>query len=162
MTSILWPKESECEHFYGDPIGKNARENMVWKRSNLTTIKPPFRMTYAGKPVSSLQVHRKCSESLLRILNALWLAAGKKQKVIDEWGVSIYGGIYSPRLKRNANTMSMHAYACAIDLDPARNSLGDTTPRFANFPQVVKCFTDEGWVWLGKHDGMHFQAARLN
>ncbi len=43
----------------------------------------------------------------------------------------------------------MHSYGCAVDLDPVNNGLSDRTPRFAQFPQVLQAFADEGWKWGG-------------
>lgn len=159
-----WPLQKDCNKFYGNPRGANGGASAAWEAANLTNVKPPFTMRYAGTPIKTIRVHKKCAESLLRVLNALWVAAGKKQSVIDEWGVSTYGGAYNFRLMRGGSNLSMHSWGCAIDLDPARNGLGDSTPRFANYPQVIKAFSDEGWEWggswsAGGRDGMHWQAA---
>jgi hypothetical protein len=153
-----WPKQSGVDAFYGNPRGANGHASERWKTRNLTTIKPPFKMYYAGKPVTSITVHKKCADSLSRIFSALWVAAGQSQATINAWGVSVFGGTFNYRLKRNSNTLSMHAYACAIDLDPVRKPLGQSAKRFA--PAVVKAFKDEGWVNLPR-DPMHFQAATL-
>jgi hypothetical protein len=121
-------------------------------------------MTYADKPISTILVHRKCSESLLRVFDAIWKAADFKQKTVDAWGASVFGGSYNFRLMRGGNRLSMHSWGCAIDLDPARNGFGDSTPHFAQVPQVLEAFASEGWAWggpWGKPDGMHFQAARV-
>ena len=138
--------------------------SQTWMRANLTRIIPPFRMTYDSRPISRITVHRKCAESLSRVLHAIWVASGHSQAVLDRWGVSIFGGSFNYRLMRGYNQLSMHAYGCAIDIDPARNGLGDTTPHLANCPQVVNAFLQEGWEWGGhwrtRKDGMHFQAAR--
>lgn len=153
-----WPRQSECDSFYGNPRGRYGHASDRWESRNLTTIAPPFRMTYAGAPVKQLKVHKKCADSLLRALNAIWIAAGKSQDTVDKWGVSILGGVYNFRLKRNSNTLSMHAYGAAIDLDPVRKPMGQAKRRFV--PEVVKAFANEGWVNL-RNDPMHFQAARL-
>jgi len=92
--------------------------------------------------------------------------AGKDQKTIDAWGVSVFSGSYNYRVMRGGAVLSMHAYGCAIDLDAPRNFFHDQDPHFAHIPQVVKAFKDEGWVWGGdwsgrSKDGMHFQAARV-
>lgn len=161
---MRWPKQSECASFYGDPRGPNGQADKRWMAQNLINLKPPFQMTYAGAPIKTIRVHKACSESLYRALQAIWIAGGKDQKKMDFWGVSIYGGCFNYRLARGLSSLSMHSYGCAIDLDPARNGLKDKTPRFANFPEVLKAFADEGWVWGGKWkrpDGMHFQAARV-
>lgn len=159
-----WPLQKDCNAFYGNPRGANGGPSAAWEAANLTNVKPPFTMRYAGTPIKTIRVHKKCAESLLRVLNVIWIAAGKKQAIVDEWGCSIYGGAYNFRLMRGGSNLSMHSWGCAIDLDPARNGLGDSTPRFANYPQVVKAFADEGWEWggswsAGGRDGMHWQAA---
>lgn len=162
-----WPLERDCNGFYGNPASTNVgKPSQTWMRDNLVGIIPPFRMTYDGKPVRALQMHKKCAESLARVLSNIWQASGNKQQVVDQWGASIYGGGFNFRLKRGFNSLSMHSWGCAIDLDPARNAMGDITPNFANAPAVVAAFEDEGWVWGGRWkgkfcDGMHFQAARL-
>jgi hypothetical protein len=92
------------------------------------------------------------------VFSAIWIASGKSQKKIDAWGVSDFGGSFNFRLMRNSNTLSMHSYACAIDLAPQRFPMGQSAKHFA--PEVVKAFADEGWINL-KNDPMHFQAARL-
>jgi hypothetical protein len=129
-------------------------------------------MTYAGAPVSRIRVHKHCAQSLLRVLNNLKDAAKGKQKILDHWGVSIFGGVVAYRLMRGGNRLSIHSYGAAIDLDPARNGMYDRTPRFAEFPEVLKAFADEGWRWGGDWngngssadermaDGMHWQATR--
>lgn len=161
-----WPKQSQCDTYYGNPRGRDGRASMAWESANLTRIEPPYRMTYAGKPIKTLTIHKKCADSLLRVLTRIWQVSGEDQKKIDQAGASIYGGSYNFRLTRGGSVLSMHAYACAVDLDPARNAFHDQTPNFDNYPWVVKAFEDEGWIWGGRwqgrsKDGMHFQAARV-
>lgn len=161
----VWPTQAQRDAFYGNPRGKNpTKASAAWEKANLVRIKPPFKMYYDGQPVSSFLIHKKCADSLLRVFNAIWIAAGKKQAVVDQWGVSIFGGAYNYRLTRGGNTLSSHSWACAIDLDPANNSLGDSTPKFAGVPAVLKAFADEGWTWGGRWsrpDAMHWQAASV-
>lgn len=161
----VWPKQSACDSFYGNPRGRDpTKVSQLWALTNLTTIKPPFRMTYDGKPISSIRIHKKCAVSLLRTLNSIWDAAGYSQAMVDAWGASIYGGAFNYRLMRGGNALSMHSWGCAIDLDPARNGFGDKNPHFAGVPLVLKAFADQGAVWGGgwsKPDGMHFQFARV-
>jgi hypothetical protein len=164
-----WPMQSECDKFYGNPRSVNdpTRPSLVWEQENLVGVAPPFKVTYAGQRVSMMRMHKKCAESLVRVLSSIWIAAGKDQAVIDRWGMSIYAGAYTYRLMRRSNRLSMHAYGCAIDFDPERNGLGDLTPNFANCTHVVEAFENEGWTWGGRwggrgRDGMHFQAARVD
>jgi hypothetical protein len=174
-----WPSQSEVlsnRSVYGDPRGKDrTRMSPKWEAENISHIVPPFRMTYAGQPVKRIRVHKHCAASLGRVLQNLLDAARKEdaknpQKVLDHWGVSIFGGVVMYRLMRGGNSLSIHSYGAAIDLDPARNGLSDRTPRFAEFPQVLSAFKAEGWRWGGdwngnglssdepRADGMHWQA----
>ena len=150
------PKQSECDKFYGNPRGKNAHANPVWEGVNLVYVKPPFKMFYAGKPITSIRIHRKCSGALYLALWAIWVASGKSQAKIDQWGVSTFGGSYNYRLMRQSNRLSMHAYGCAIDLAPERFPMGKTGAKFV--PEVIKAFADQGAVNLPR-DRMHFQFA---
>lgn len=164
-----WPTQAECDAFYGNPRNRNdaSKPSPAWEAENLVRVKPPFTIRYEGKVVSAgVLIHKKCAESLSRVFNEIWEASGKDQSVIDKWGVSNYAGAYNYRLSRGSGWLSMHGYAAAIDLDPERNDFHDTTPNFANIPQVVNAFEREGWVWGGRWsgrscDGMHYQAARV-
>lgn len=160
-----WPLQKDCDTFYGNPRGANGRASPKWESANLVYVKAPFVITYDGQPLSKgLRVHRKVADSLRRILAKIWDAAGRDQKVVDHWGISKTAGGYNYRLKRGGSSLSMHSYGCAVDFDPANNGMGDTTPRFAQFPEVCAAFESEGWEWGGSWsgsscDGMHWQAA---
>lgn len=162
--TYTWPKQADCDKFYGNPRGADpSGPSAAWELENLTYIVPPYKMFYDKRPVSRLRVHKKCGAALSEALNNILKAANGDQKLIDHWGASVYGGGYLYRLKRSGTTLSMHSYGCAIDLDPANNGFRDPTPRLAQFPQVVKAFKDVGAVWGGdwknNTDGMHFQFA---
>lgn len=154
----MWPLQSACDAFYGNPRGNAGQSNPAWEAANLTRVSPPFKMFYAGKPVQSVKIHRKCAESLGRVFAAIWVAANHDQATIDRWGVSIFGGTYNFRLMRGSSHLSMHSYGCAIDLAPERFPMGSHDHTFV--PQVIKAFADEGWENL-PNDRMHFQAARV-
>lgn len=160
-----WPKQSGRDAFYGNPRGRDpSKPSAAWESANLVLIQAPFKMTFDGRPVRGVRIHKKCAESLKRVFNVIWDASGQSQAVIDRWGVSVFGGSYVYRLTRGGNSLSSHSWGCAIDLDPARNGLGDATPNFATIPQVLKAFADEGWTWGGRWqspDGMHWQAATI-
>jgi hypothetical protein len=161
-----WPVQTDCDAYYGNPRGRDGRASGVWERANLTRIAPPFAMTFSGKPIKTITIHRKCADSLSRVLAAIRDAAAREPRLLDEWGANVFGGAYVYRVMRGGSRLSMHAYGCAIDLDPARNAFHDETPHFALPPAaVVKAFESEGWEWGGRWkdracDGMHFQAAR--
>ena len=154
----MWPKQSECNSFYGDPLNPHFVDNLVGVQFPWMCV-----TSWDGKPYRRVQVHKLCAESLQRVLMAIWDAAGHSQDKINEWGLNKCGGGYSFRKMRNGTSLSMHSYGCAIDFDPDRNGFGDPSPHFAQCPEVLKAFADEGWEWGGDwhtKDGMHWQAAR--
>lgn len=162
-----WPKSdaASLNAFYGNPDpDHDGVANRAWEDANLAKLTPPYRMVLAWDPskvVSTIRVHRKCIDSLDKILHAIEAHYGS-QAAIERAGMHLFGGCYAFRLKRGGSSLSNHSWASAIDLDPARNGFGDATP--AMDPAVVAIFAREGWVWGGKWskpDGMHFQAARL-
>ncbi len=167
-----WPQQSQCDAYYGNPRGRNGEASAAWESANLARVHTPWKLVTAwdGKQVKGVKVHNKCGESLLRVFRAIWLdaiseatATGDPQKVIESWGMHLFGGGYNYRLMRGGSRLSMHSYGCAVDFDPARNGMGDKTPNFANCPEVLAAFKAEGWVWGGdwsNPDGMHWQAAR--
>jgi hypothetical protein len=180
MTKIQWPHQSQCDAFYGNPRGKGGTHNATWAKTNLVTVVVPFAMKTAWKnakggydPITRIRIHRKCSDSLARVLADIWTRAGQKQDVIDEWGMNLFGGSFAFRTMRGGSSLSMHSWGCAIDIDPARNGLGDYTPVLTPSHPVALAFKAEGWVhgadWNGNQkvmderrpDAMHFQAARL-
>lgn len=156
-----WPLQRDCAKFYGDPRGKDGKASAKWERENLVLVKCPWQLRFAGKPVSGIRIHRKCAESLSRVLTAIWERLGRSQAEIDRIGMSVYGSSYVFRAMRGGKSLSMHSYGCALDFDPARNGLGNKTPAMDR--RVIEEFEREGWEWGGhwsRPDGMHFQAAR--
>lgn len=169
-----WPLQKDCDSFYGNPRSRDiTKPSAKWESEYLVTFTPPFKITYAGKPVSKFRVNKNCLSGFQEAFNNLYTAAKGNQATLDHWGVSIFGGCYNYRLMRGGSSLSMHSWACAIDLDPVNNSLSDQTPRFAQFPEVLAAWAKAGAVWGGdwngngqtsdepKCDGMHWQFARL-
>jgi hypothetical protein len=153
-----WPLQKDCDTFYGNPRGAAGKPSAAWESANLVLVKCPWVLRYDGTPVKGLRVHKKCAESLKRVLAAIWDRLGHSQAEIDRIGMSIYGGGYNFRKMRGGSALSMHSWGCALDFDPARNGMGDTTPNMDL--RVVEEFEREGWEWGGHwKDGMHFQAA---
>ena len=162
-----WPTQAARSAFYGDPAGVGGRVNPKWEAANLVRVHFPWRAVLAWDTrtvVASARVHRLCAESLGRVFEAIWAAAGRKQQAIDAWGMSLYGGGFEYRPVRGGRGLSSHSWGCAVDFDPQRNGFGDTTPHFAQAHEVLRAFEAEGWTWGGlwsKPDGMHWQAARV-
>lgn len=164
-----WPKQSEMNAFYGNPDTNNdGQPDKAWEAANLIRITPPYKLVLAWdtkRSVSSVLVHKKCGESLLRILTAI-KAHYKTQEAIEAARMHLFGGVYNFRLMRGGSKLSIHSWAAAIDLDPERNGLGKTWVDGKGMmpTAVVKAFEAEGWVWGGKWsrpDAMHFQAAKV-
>ena len=76
--------------------------------------------------------------------------------------VLTWDGCFQIRKKRGANSMSLHAWGLAVDLNQAQNPFG-AKPKMPR--ELILCFTDTGlWDWGGnwkKPDGMHFQLKSL-
>ncbi len=65
------------------------------------------------------------------------------------------------KMTGNVKYLSVHSWACAIDVNAAWNQLGKQPTLSAGF---VSCFTDAGFDWGGywkRLDGMHFQLAAI-
>jgi hypothetical protein len=173
---IAPPKQSDVlayKSIYGDPRGRNpSMVSAQWVASNMVRTTIPFIMTYAGMPIKTLSFHKAAVLPFKGLFQLLLDAAKGRQATLDQWGVSITGGSFCYRTMRGLNTLSMHSFGCALDLDPARNGLSDSTPRFAEFPEVMKAFRDSGLTWGGdwngngstaderRCDGMHLQATQ--
>lgn len=161
-----WPKQSECNSFYGDPRGKNGGPSPTWEKENLILVPAPWKLVTAwdGSAVRGIRCHVLCGDSLSRVLAEIWDAAHRKREVIEIWGMHLFGGGYNFRVMRGGSALSMHSWGCAVDFDPARNAFGSRKPNFAICPSVLNAFVREGWTWGGewkKPDAMHFQAARV-
>lgn len=68
-----------------------------------------------------------------------------------------WDGCFNIRKKRGLNSMSLHSWGLAVDLNAFENGLNQT-PKLSK--EFVKCFLDAGFEWGGtwtRKDGMHFQ-----
>jgi hypothetical protein len=163
-----WPTRGRLTEFYGNPVNRRdpSKPSQQWESLALVRVIIPWRAVAAWNTslvLKSLRVHLKCKESLSRVFARIWEASGQDQAKIEEWGCHLIGGAYEYRATRGGSRLSTHAYGCAIDLDPARNKHGDSTPNFAEILEVQDAFAAEGWQWGGgwpRPDGMHWEAVR--
>jgi hypothetical protein len=169
LSKQTWPHESisgELDTFYGNPTSMASHSaSPQWSADNLTTVVPLFAMTYEGKPVAAITIHKKCAASLKRILDAIWTYTGKDQAKINAAHLNEFGGSFNYRSNVNSpSRLSLHAYGAALDLAPDQNpngkpwvDNGTMLPRWA-----IDAFLAEGWCWGGDFNGtkdpMHFQA----
>lgn len=149
-----WPRSDQrsLRNFYGEPGNE----------SNLVIINFPYPMYYGGKIVTRTRVHKKCADSLLRVLNNIKDLIPKNPDIKDE--AEDFGGVYNFRLKRGGSTYSVHAWGAAIDLDADDNTFRDSWPMKSDMPlEIMEAFAREGWLSAGAfwgYDAMHFQATQ--
>jgi hypothetical protein len=131
----------------------------------LVTINLPYPMRLAWDKkikVSKMVCHRLVANNYLRVFNELLSTYGYDK--IVELGIDLFGGCFSFRKMRGGTDWSRHSWGIAIDLDPERNLLKETsaTARFARpeYKQMIDIFYKNGFISLGKeknYDWMHFE-----
>lgn len=135
---------------------------------NLTSIILPYPMRIAWdltKTVNRIQCHKLIAVNLTNVFNDLITHYGLPE--LQRLGIDLFGGCVNIRLQRGSKSKwSRHAWGIAIDLDPARNTLKETskTARFARpeYKPMIDIFYKHGFVGLGpekNYDWMHFEIA---
>jgi hypothetical protein len=164
MTDI-WPHEdvANLNKFYGDPNGGHGYADNHWEAINIKFWVPPYPMFYSdGKKTPfkhGLRLHVKCHQTFTEAFTEVLRIKG--HDYIVQHHLDISGGTYNFRLERGGSRLSVHAWGCAIDMDPARNrfpshwrdNAGMIDMDFANIMQK------HGFCWRGAgidNDPMHF------
>lgn len=144
------PDQKSLKRFYGE----------AGDESNLVMIDFPYPMFYGGKHVTRTRIHKKCADSLLRVLTAIRDLFPHHPQIED--AAQDYGGVYNFRAKRGGSSYSVHAWGAAIDLDADDNTFRDSWPMKADMSlEIMECFAREGWKSAGAfwgYDAMHFEA----
>ena len=81
------------------------------------------------------------------------------RKIVGQ--LKTWDGCFNVRLKRGAESLSLHSWGVAVDVNAAWNRFGARPSCSIDF---VKCFTDAGFDWGGdwqRPDGMHFELHKL-
>lgn len=149
-----WPHDDtrSLTAFYGAP---NTPSNMV-------LVVPPWPMTYEGRSVRGVRIHRKCADSLKAVFDDI------AAQVNHDWtklppGAVKFSGSFNPRPVRGSSRPSCHAFGAALDMDAEGNSMNYTGDKGTMSPIVIDAFKRQGWYWGGdfhsRQDPMHFQAA---
>jgi hypothetical protein len=161
MIATVWPLQSQAISFYGDP------RHAGWLPQNTVDVTCPWQMHVGTVQVRNILIHKKCADSLLRVLLNIWEAAGRDQTKIAALRYDVYDGSYNLRAIRGGSGLSMHSFACAIDWDASDNEQHSQKHLFQDDSLLVVKFKEEGWIWggdwsPGSIDAMHVQAARVH
>lgn len=152
--SSPFPSSRRVGEFYGE----HGSETFSPPRKRISL---PFAIYYGGKPVTYLDPHEKCADSLLAVFHRL-ASVFPDSDSRKRAGILTYDGLYNPRRMRGGSSWSMHAWAIAIDFDAGRNGNNTHWPTAAIMPiEVMECFACEGWTSAGafwSRDAMHFEA----
>jgi len=131
----------------------------------LVKINLPYPMRLAwdtDTTVKTMMCHKLVSDKFKAVFNDLLSHYGYDK--IKELGIDLFGGCFNYRKMRGGSAWSMHSWGIAIDLDPARNQLKETskTARFARpeYKPMINIFYKNGFIGLGvekNYDWMHFE-----
>jgi hypothetical protein len=131
----------------------------------LVTIALPYPMRLAWDTdtvVTKMRCHRLVANRFVAIFNDLLAHYGLAE--LKRLGIDLFGGCFSFRKMRGGNDYSRHSWGIAIDLDPARNGLKQSskTAQFAKaeYRPMIDIFYKHGFVSLGRernYDWMHFE-----
>jgi len=145
-------------------ISKYGKPNIIGD-GYLVIIPLPYPMRLAWDlttKVTRMSCHKDVAEAFKNIFVDLLKHYGYKELV--RLGIDLYGGCFNYRKMRGGNAWSTHSWGIAIDLDPARNLLNETskTARFARaeYKPMIDIFYKHGFESLGvekNYDWMHFQ-----
>jgi hypothetical protein len=109
-----------------------------------------------------MRCHKLIKDNFEKVFKDLLTHYGYEQ--IVKLGIDLYGGCFNFRKMRGGSDYSRHSWAVAIDLDPERNQLKETsaTARFARpeYKAMIDIFYKHGFESLGReknYDWMHFQ-----
>ncbi len=116
-----------------ETISKYGKPNVTGDGYLVTILLPyPMRLAWDTESVvHKMRCHKLVSGRFLAVFNELLRVYGYAK--IKELGIDLFGGCFNFRKMRGGNDWSMHSWAIAIDLDPGRNQLKETskTARFA-------------------------------
>lgn len=127
------------------------------------TLPYPMRLAWdTDTKVKTMMCHSLVANNFIAVFNDLLKEYGYEK--IVELSIDLFGGCFNYRKMRGGSAWSTHSWGIAIDLDPARNTLKETskTARFARpeYKKMIDIFYKHGFESLGReknYDWMHFQ-----
>lgn len=141
--------------------GKPSQDGKAY----LVTIALPYPMRLAwdkGTVIRKMRCHRLVAQNFSNVFMEILQVYGLPK--IQELGIDLFGGCFNFRAMRGGSEYSRHSWGIAIDLDPERNQLKETskTARFARpeYKAMIDIFYKHGFVSLGReknYDWMHFE-----
>lgn len=148
-------------------ITKKYGQPTITGAGYLVRIDLPYPMRIAwdtDTTVQSMVCHRLLADKFKAVFTDILEAYGYEK--IKELGIDLFGGCFNFRKMRGGTAWSLHSWGIAIDLDPARNTLHETskTARFARpeYKKMIDIFYKHGFISLGReknYDWMHFEIA---
>ena len=147
-----------------DFIAKFGKPTVDGKLYLKTAIIPfPLRIAWDKEHTTThITCHKDIVGPLQDVFSDILKVYGYEK--IKELGIDLFGGCFNFRKMRGGDDWSVHSWGLAIDLDPERNQLKETskTARFARpeYKAMIGIFYKHGFVNLGtekNYDWMHFQ-----
>lgn len=147
-----------------ETIAKYGKPNVTGDGYLVTILLPyPMRLAWDTESVvNKMRCHKLVAVRFLAVFNEILRVYGYAK--IKELGIDLFGGCFNFRKMRGGDDWSMHSWGIAIDLDPARNQLKETskTARFAKseYKAMIDIFYKHGFISLGReknYDWMHFE-----
>jgi len=147
--------------FYGNPMGRNGQVSPKWYAANIVKWTPPYPIWFSvntKQQLKTLSIHKKCVPVFDAAFKAVLAHFGLAK--IHELRLDISGGAYNYRLERGGSNLSVHAWGCAIDMDPVHNPFPKKWKTGMIDPTFAQIMEDNGFWWRGSDgdiDPMHFQ-----
>lgn len=133
--------QSQCKYLFGDP----------------------HESSFARAWITTVQIHRWKFETHKWMVEPLKKAVANLNAagLIQDW--KTYDGCWNVRYMKGGNSLSIHSWGLAIDINAAENPFNSGD--FAMSDQFAQCFKDAGlhWGgdWISPVDAMHFQLPRV-